>query len=96
MNHQRLYIGGEWVLPDSPGDAIPVVNPATGQTLGEIPRTGPADAARAAAAARAALPGWSATAPAVRAEYLSRLCSVLEARVPEIARTVAQEVGTPI
>jgi aldehyde dehydrogenase (NAD+) len=96
VNHQRLYIGGEWVLPDSPGDAMPVINPATGQPLGEIPRTGPADAARAAAAARAALPGWSATAPAARAEYLSRLCSVLEARVPDIARTVAQEVGTPI
>jgi aldehyde dehydrogenase (NAD+) len=96
MSYQRLFIGGEWLLPESPGDVVPVVNPATGQVLGEVPSAGPADAARAAAAARAAFPAWAALSPAERAERLERLRSALSDRVDAIAQIVAQEVGTPI
>lgn len=95
MIYRRLYIGGEWVSPDSPGDVVPVLNPATGQVLGEVPSAGPVDAARAAAAARAAFPAWAALSPAERADCLARLHSALEARIAEIAQTVTQEVGTP-
>jgi aldehyde dehydrogenase (NAD+) len=96
MIYQRLYIGGKWVQPDSPGDVVPVVNPATGQVFGEVPSAGTVDAARAVAAARAAFPAWAAASPAHRSQCLARLHSALEARVAEVARTVTQEVGTPI
>jgi aldehyde dehydrogenase (NAD+) len=96
MTYQRLYIGGEWTLPNSPGEWMPVVNPATEEVLDEVPSARPADVTRAVAAARAAFPGWAATPARERAEYLSRLHSALEARVPEVARIVAQEVGTPL
>jgi aldehyde dehydrogenase (NAD+) len=96
MNYQHLYIAGEWVLPDSPGDDVAVVNPSNGEVLGVVPSAGAVDAARAAQAARTAFPSWAAASPAQRAECLSRLHVALGARVPEVARTVAQEVGTPI
>jgi aldehyde dehydrogenase (NAD+) len=96
MIHQRLYIGGEWILPEFPGERMPVVNPATEEVLDEVPCARPADVTRAVAAARAAFPDWAAVTPAERAEYLSRLHSALEARIIEVARTVTQEVGTPI
>jgi aldehyde dehydrogenase (NAD+) len=96
LEYRHLYIGGSWVLPWSPGDRIPVVNPATEEVLGEVPSAGPADAARAAEAAHAAFPGWATTAPAERAEYLAGLRDALGARVAMVARTVALEVGTPL
>jgi aldehyde dehydrogenase (NAD+) len=96
LTRERLYIGGSWSLPHSPGAMVPVGNPATEEVLGEIAAAGPEDAARAATAARVAFPDWASTPPAARAECLARLHSALEARVDEVARTVAQEVGTPI
>jgi aldehyde dehydrogenase (NAD+) len=96
LSHERLYIGGDWVLPNSPDSAIPVLNPATEEVLGEVPAADPVDAARAAATARSAFPGWAARAPAERAEHLARMHAALKARVDEVARMVAQEVGTPL
>jgi malonate-semialdehyde dehydrogenase (acetylating)/methylmalonate-semialdehyde dehydrogenase len=40
----RNYIGGEWVSPDAT-QAAPVVNPATGDLLAEVPLSGAADLA---------------------------------------------------
>ena len=48
-------IGGEWV-PARGGDTIPVINPATGETLANVPRGGPDDVADAVAAASDAFP----------------------------------------
>ncbi|WP_319458613.1 aldehyde dehydrogenase family protein [Micromonospora sp. RTP1Z1] len=92
---RHLHVAGAWVDPTE-GDAIPVENPATGDIVGQIPAGTPADVARAVAAARAAFPGWVATAPAERAAHLDRLHTALAARADEIARTVAWELGTPL
>ncbi|NUO98891.1 MAG: aldehyde dehydrogenase family protein, partial [Nonomuraea sp.] len=55
----RIYVDGEWTAA-SGGEAIPVVNPATEEVIGEVPRGGAKDVARAVEAAAAALPGWAA------------------------------------
>ena len=47
------YIDGAWVAADS-GATFPVVNPATGETLAQLPRVGAAEARRAIEAASAA------------------------------------------
>ncbi|SBT67457.1 Acyl-CoA reductase [Micromonospora sediminicola] len=92
---RHLHLAGDWVDP-ADGGTIPVENPATGEIIGQVPAGTPADVDRAVAAARAAFPGWAATAPADRAAHLDRLHAALAARADEIARTVALELGTPL
>jgi acyl-CoA reductase-like NAD-dependent aldehyde dehydrogenase len=55
----QLLIGGKWV--EASGDPYEVINPATEEVVGTAPQATVADAEAAAAAARDALPGWSAT-----------------------------------
>ncbi|MGK5443713.1 aldehyde dehydrogenase family protein [Micromonospora sp. URMC 105] len=92
---RHLYLGGAWVDP-SDSAPIAVENPATGELVGQVPAGTPADVDEAVAAARAAFPGWAATAPAERAAHLDRLHAALTARADDIARTVALELGTPL
>ena len=53
----RAYVAGAWVEADD-GATFPVVNPATGETLAELPRLGAAETRRAVEAADRALPAW--------------------------------------
>jgi succinate-semialdehyde dehydrogenase/glutarate-semialdehyde dehydrogenase len=51
-------IGGKWIAADS-GDTLTVTNPATGATLGTVPKSGKAETARAIAAAEKAFESFS-------------------------------------
>jgi len=64
--------------------------------MGRIPAGTEKDIDAAAAAAYAALPGWSQTSADKRAECLQKIADGLKARADEIAKTIAQEVGMPI
>jgi len=90
-----IYIDGAWVASDGK-ETIEVENPATEQVIGRIPSGTASDVDKAVLAARAALPGWSATSPEERGKYLSRLQEAVTARHGEIAKTIAQEMGAPI
>ncbi|MFC4017886.1 aldehyde dehydrogenase family protein [Micromonospora sp. GCM10011542] len=92
---RHLHLAGGWTEP-SDGDVIPVESPTTGEIIGQVPAGTPADVYRAVAAARAAFPGWAATAPAERAAHLDRLHTALAARADEVARTIALELGAPL
>ena len=59
--HQNL-IGGEWVDARS-GEAMEVLNPATGETIAEVPRASAEDVDGAVQAAKRALPEWLETTP---------------------------------
>ncbi|HEX9190224.1 MAG TPA: aldehyde dehydrogenase family protein, partial [Vicinamibacteria bacterium] len=61
--------------------------------LGRFPLADEGDADRAVAAAKAAFPGWRATAPAERVRLVKRVASLLEERVYGIAAALALEVG---
>src|SRR4051812_37807578 len=88
------WIGGEQV--DAGGDRIEVVDPATAETLTEVPAGTAADVDRAVAAARAAFPGWSTTPVEERAAVVQRVSDGLKARRDEIAATITSEMGSPI
>jgi aldehyde dehydrogenase (NAD+) len=92
---EAFFIGGEWVSPAG-SDTIEVIESASEEIMGRVPAGTPEDATRAVAAARAALPGWSATAPAERAELLGGVAAGLGARMEEIAELIAREVGMPV
>jgi acyl-CoA reductase-like NAD-dependent aldehyde dehydrogenase len=98
MMHTRehFYIDGRWQAPAS-GDRIDVHSAATEDKIGHVPRGTPEDVDRAVAAARRTFDqGWALTGPPERAEWLRKLADALETRIPQIADTIAREVGMPI
>jgi betaine-aldehyde dehydrogenase len=91
----KFFIGGQWVAP-SAKETIDVHNAGTGEVMGRVPAGTDKDIDAAVAAARTALPSWSETPPAARAEYLEKISAALKARADELAKTIAQEVGMPL
>ena len=68
---QQAYIDGAWVDADS-GQTISVNNPATGETLGTVPKMGAAETRRAVDAAERALPAWRDLTAKERSQKLRR------------------------
>ncbi|MEV8451778.1 aldehyde dehydrogenase family protein [Streptomyces sp. NPDC052095] len=92
--HDGMYLDGAW-RPAVGTDTIAVVNPVDEQVIAEVPAGTAEDVDAAVRAARAALPGWAATAPAGRAARIAALRDALAAREDEIAGTVTAELGAP-
>ncbi|MDJ0420394.1 aldehyde dehydrogenase family protein [Rhodococcus opacus] len=90
-----VYIAGEWISsPDL--ERLPVLNPASEEVIGSIVDASPAEVEAAFAAARAALPKWSATAPGQRADVLDRLADAFREHGEELAVLASREIGMPI
>jgi acyl-CoA reductase-like NAD-dependent aldehyde dehydrogenase len=95
IERDAIYIDGSWV-PSGGTGTIDVYGAATEEVVGRIPDGVAADVDRAVAAARAAFPAWSATAPEERAKHLQRIQDGLAARQAELAELIATEVGMPL
>lgn len=93
MSIERLnnYIGGAWQKADA--EVLPVVNPATAQTLAEVPLSPAAEVATAADAALAAFAEWRRIPAGDRIQYLFKLKILIEAHIDDIARTITLECG---
>lgn len=84
------YIDGEWVR----GETFEDRNPAdTGEVVGLFVKGKPSDVEAAAAAADAALPGWSRLAAPARGAYLFKAAEILDRRFDEIAAEMTREEG---
>ncbi len=94
-DHDKLYIGGEWVGPAGSG-TIEVIDPSTEVVVGRVPEGTADDVDAAVAAARAAFDGWAATSPQDRAALVGRLGELLAADIDDMAALIASEVGMPI
>ena len=88
-------IGGEWVDAVE-GGTEQIVNPATGETIAEVPRGTEADVERAVKAAKDALPAWLETTPGERAGMLLELADAVEEHADELALAESQNVGKPM
>ncbi|MDH2427575.1 aldehyde dehydrogenase [Sphaerisporangium sp. TRM90804] len=97
LQHDRLFIGGEWVAPAGAG-TIDVVSPHTEEVVGRVPDATPADMDRAVAAARRAFDEgpWPRMTMAERAEVVGRLADLYAARQSELAELITLEMGSPI
>lgn len=93
--HDGMFLDGSW-RPALGSGTIEVTNPADSTVLGAVPAGDGQDIDAAVCAARAALPGWAATAPAERAALLEALQRALTGRREEIAETVTAELGSPL
>jgi len=93
-NPQKLhnYINGEWQAPQG-AETLPVINPATAETLATVPLTPPDEVGRAVQAAAEAFPGWRHTPAEDRIQYLFRLKALLDAHIDELSRIITLENG---
>lgn len=95
MEFDQFYIDGKWLTP-SGRDRLPVTAAATGAQIAQVLSGTIEDAVIAVAAARRALPEWSALGAQVRADYVRRIGESLAGRADELARAIAIEVGMPL
>lgn len=86
----RNFIDGEWV---GAARTARNINPATGESLGEVVVSGREEVERAVAAARAALPAWRKTPAPRRGELLARAAVEMQKRKEELARALTLEEG---
>jgi acyl-CoA reductase-like NAD-dependent aldehyde dehydrogenase len=89
----QLLINGKL----TPGAAsLDVINPATAKRLATCSRADEKQLNAAVSAAKAAFPGWSATAIESRRKILMEVAAALAARLDEFARLLTQEQGKPL
>jgi acyl-CoA reductase-like NAD-dependent aldehyde dehydrogenase len=75
---------------------ITILNPATEETIAELPGAGIAETDAAVAAAKTAFPDWRNVAPADRARLLRGLAAAVEEHAEELALLETRNVGKPI
>jgi len=91
----KAYVDGTWADADS-GATFPVVDPATGVTIAEVPRMGAAETRRAIEAAERALPAWKHKTAKDRARILRRLADLMMERSDDLAALLVREQGKPL
>lgn len=87
----RIFSGG-WAA--AKGGASLVTAPADGSAVASVGSGSAEDVARAAAAARAAQPGWEATPAHERARILNKAADILEANGAELMPWIIRETGS--
>ena len=91
----QLYIGGEW-RDATGGGTLPVEDPATGETIAEVPDATIEDAVSALDAAVAAQAEFAATPPRERSEILRRAYEALVAQADDLALLMTMEMGKSV
>ncbi len=89
----NLYIHGEWRKAT---DDLPVLNPATEEEIGRLPRAAIRDLDDALEAAARGFRIWSKTAPCERANVLLKAAAIMRDRQEEIATAITAEHGKPL
>ncbi len=94
-SYLKHYIDGEWVESDG-GRTHQVIDPSTEQPVSEITLGTAADVDKAVAAARRAFETWSRSSVADRLDLLGRIMAEYKTRIPDLAKSMSQEMGAPM
>ncbi|MHC5112703.1 MAG: NAD-dependent succinate-semialdehyde dehydrogenase [Planctomycetota bacterium] len=86
------YVNGKWCGAPT----IPVINPATGETIATVPEFGSTEARNAVDAARDAFPDWSAKTAQERSVHLRQWFDLIIANREDLAVILTSEQGKPI
>jgi succinate-semialdehyde dehydrogenase/glutarate-semialdehyde dehydrogenase len=90
-----LFIGGQWLTAQDRATAA-VVNPATGDEIGQVPLATAQDLDHALEVARLSFDQWRQTVPDQRAKILKRAADLILERAPHIAAQMTLEEGKPL
>ncbi len=83
-------------LESDSGETFPVLDPATGETIAEVPRMGAAETRRAIERAEEALPAWRSLLAKERARILRRWSDLMLEHEDELAHLLTTEQGKPL
>ena len=89
----RAYIAGDWV---ETGAHLDVLDPATGELVGSVPRCGAEEARAAVDAASGVFDQWRSLSALDRAAPLHRMARTMERREEELATLLTREQGKPL
>ncbi|HHZ07558.1 MAG TPA: betaine-aldehyde dehydrogenase [Rhizobiales bacterium] len=89
------YVNGRYV-EDERGDPLPVIYPATGETIAKLHAATDNVIELAIEAARAAQPAWARLKPVERGRILRRAADILRARNDALARLETLDTGKAI
>ncbi|TFL20259.1 betaine-aldehyde dehydrogenase [Jannaschia formosa] len=89
------FVDGAW-LEDEAGTAIPVIYPATGETIARVHAATPAVIECALASATRAQAAWAATDPVERGRVLRRAADLIRARNRELSELETLDTGKPL
>jgi len=89
------YINGEWVNADN-GETLPVLNPATGETIMEVAKCGTAETRRAIEAAEVAQVEWRNRTAKDRGAILRRWFNLMMEAQEDLAIILTAEQGKPL
>ena len=90
-----LYVDGEFVEAQG-RKSEPVINPASGEVLGQLPHASREDLDRALAAAQRAFTTWKSTSPLERSAILRRVAELARERAEIIGRNITLDQGKPL
>ncbi len=92
---QQCYINGIWSDADG-GETIQVINPATQEVLGLVPKMGSAEARQAIEGADAAWKAWRNKSAKERSNILRRWFELIVENADDLARIMTAEQGKPL
>jgi acyl-CoA reductase-like NAD-dependent aldehyde dehydrogenase len=92
---ETLLINGQW-RANADGAVMPVVNPATSETITHISQATTADVREALQAATDAFPVWAGMSARERARIMHEAMSIFRHTLDESARTLTREHGKPL
>uniref|UniRef100_B0T8Y8 Aldehyde dehydrogenase n=1 Tax=Caulobacter sp. (strain K31) TaxID=366602 RepID=B0T8Y8_CAUSK len=91
----QVYYAGAWRGAGS-GETVPVIDPFSGEALGEVASLGEGEIHAAIEAAQAAFPRWSRTPHRERGALLRRWLELIERDKEDLARLITLENGKPL
>jgi succinate-semialdehyde dehydrogenase/glutarate-semialdehyde dehydrogenase len=92
---EQAFIGGAWLAADSAA-TVAITNPATAETLAQVPDMGAAETRRAIEAAEAAWPAWRALTAKQRGAILRSWHELIVSNADDLALLMTSEQGKPL
>lgn len=89
----NLLIGGKWVTKT---EKIDVLNPSSGEIVGQVSKAGAVEAVEAVDVAYIAFPEWSKRTANERSELVMKWHDLIKAEASEIAQIMTAEQGKPL
>ncbi|WP_170480742.1 aminobutyraldehyde dehydrogenase [Ruegeria arenilitoris] len=89
----KMLINGEMV--EGGGSALPILDPATGETVAHVPEATPEQIEAATVAAHEAFETYRLVTPAERAGLLNTIADVIEENIEELSELETLDVGKP-